>query len=90
MGDRIHEVGLEGADIRLYEQVMVAGPGEHETGIVVWAARDIAGFYSADTPARTDVRRQLVVEVADPEDAATRDRITAKCMELRQAASGKG
>ncbi len=85
---RIKEAELHTINIKLVDEVLVAGPDEEFSAIEVWKARRIGEFYDANTPAKANEHRQVVVVVDDPEDEKTQDRIRSKCFELFKSGTG--
>lgn len=88
MSDRITEEGLatiEPAKLWKYTDFFVARPGEFESGDPVFRIRQIPPGDGREPPPQVMTVRHLVVDVADPAEEATRDRIrTAITARMRE------
>lgn len=75
---RITEAGLATADVKFVNEVLVAAPGTTESGITVYKRKLLAPFVGQHAEVAVAPYHQLIVEVDDPEDPDTQDRIRMK------------
>ncbi|WP_454706695.1 hypothetical protein [Delftia acidovorans] len=78
---RITEAQLDSFDLSFAKSVLVAAPTEVGSGIEVFKLAIAAPFVAARTAAQPSRYHQLIVEVDDPDNPSTQERIRTKCMQ---------
>lgn len=84
MNSVIKEADIPTTDLKPFTQALLVRPGERDSGVPVWAPNLMASFYSASAPAKVFVSRTLLVEVDDPDDQQTIDRVRKALTEQRR------
>ena len=80
----IKESEISETEVKRFTEALLVLPGDRSQGVPVWSLKVLPSFSSAHAPAKVTEGHTLYVEVENPDDADTRNRVrTALFAQMR-------